>query len=275
MLGTEEEAAEAYDIAAIKFRGLNAVTNFEINRYDVKSILESSTLPIGGAAKRLKDAEKAEMALNLHRANESNLNLHLTDGQMAAYGNPASHASWPTIAFQQPQSLSMYPYQRLWCKQEHDTDISHGYNGDINHHLQLGNNTNTHNFLQPNSVLHNIMALDSSSMDHGSGYGANGSTAMMMGGTVIVQDGNHQSHGNGFLANEEGKSSLDYEAMYGSGDAYQQARNFYYQSHQTSSNLAAATASTNWIPTAVPTARTANNMAACNGASTFTVWNDA
>ncbi|KAL1532843.1 AP2-like ethylene-responsive transcription factor plt2 [Salvia divinorum] len=55
---TEEEAAEAYDIAAIKFRGLNAV---EINRYDVKSILESSTLPIRGAAKHLKDAENAEM----------------------------------------------------------------------------------------------------------------------------------------------------------------------------------------------------------------------
>ncbi|KAL4297532.1 hypothetical protein GQ457_12G025500 [Hibiscus cannabinus] len=35
---TQEEAAEAYDIAAIKFRGLNAVTNFDMCRYDVKSI---------------------------------------------------------------------------------------------------------------------------------------------------------------------------------------------------------------------------------------------
>ncbi|TVU16396.1 hypothetical protein EJB05_39955 [Eragrostis curvula] len=43
---TEEEAAEAYDIAAIKFRGLNAVTNFEISRYNVESII-SSNLPIG------------------------------------------------------------------------------------------------------------------------------------------------------------------------------------------------------------------------------------
>ena len=47
--GTQEEAAEAYDIAAIKFRGLNAVTNFDMSRYDVDSILNSD-LPVGGGA---------------------------------------------------------------------------------------------------------------------------------------------------------------------------------------------------------------------------------
>ncbi|KAG0499867.1 hypothetical protein HPP92_004558 [Vanilla planifolia] len=58
---TQEEAAEAYDIAAIKFRGLNAVTNFDMSRYDVKSILESGALPIGGTARRLKDvADRAD-----------------------------------------------------------------------------------------------------------------------------------------------------------------------------------------------------------------------
>ncbi|XP_068654986.1 AP2-like ethylene-responsive transcription factor AIL6 isoform X1 [Aristolochia californica] len=50
---TEEEAAEAYDIAAIKFRGVNAVTNFEMGRYDLEAIA-ASVLPIGSAAKRLK-----------------------------------------------------------------------------------------------------------------------------------------------------------------------------------------------------------------------------
>lgn len=282
--GTEEEAAEAYDIAAIKFRGLNAVTNFEINRYDVKSILESSTLPIRGAAKRLKDAENAEMALDLHRASEASLNLHLTEGQMSGFGSSNTAHGWPTVAFQQAQPLSMYPYahQMLWCKQEHDPYVGHAYN-EINHQLQLGN---TQNFLQP-SVLHNIMGLDSSSIEHSSGSyngGGEGSVVPTM-GALIAQDGNHNhSHGNGYLGNDEGKS-LDYESMFGSADAYQQARNLYYQSQQSSSNLAKATnnlydqgsTSTNWIPTAVPTGSAAartNNAAGNQGASTFTVWND-
>ncbi|KAI6680819.1 hypothetical protein NL676_034700 [Syzygium grande] len=52
---TQEEAAEAYDIAAIKFRGLNAVTNFDMSRYDVKSIM-SSNLPIGGMSGKSKNS---------------------------------------------------------------------------------------------------------------------------------------------------------------------------------------------------------------------------
>ncbi|KAH6769516.1 Integrase-type DNA-binding superfamily protein [Perilla frutescens var. frutescens] len=253
---TEEEAAEAYDIAAIKFRGLNAVTNFEINRYDVKSILESSTLPIGGAAKRLKDAEKAEMALNLHRANESSLSL----AQMAAYGGTNTHAPWPTIAFHQsPPLMSMYPYahQRLWCKQEHEHGHEHDSTTGISHG-SLINEINTHNFLQqpPNSLLHNIMGLDSSSMEP-----TYGSTAM------IVQDHGHGM--NVFVGSGE-------EGLFGSSA---DARNFYYQSQQSSSPSSAAlggggggsASSTNWIPTAVPTlsARAAHNIA-----TTFSVWND-
>ncbi|XP_057721732.1 AP2-like ethylene-responsive transcription factor CRL5 [Arachis stenosperma] len=49
---TQEEAAEAYDVAAIKFRGVNAVTNFDISRYDVERIMASNTLLAGELARR-------------------------------------------------------------------------------------------------------------------------------------------------------------------------------------------------------------------------------
>ncbi|GMJ07099.1 PLETHORA 2 [Hibiscus trionum] len=112
---TEEEAAEAYDIAAIKFRGLNAVTNFDMNRYDVKAILESNTLPIGGgAAKRLKEAQ----ALESTRKREEMIAL----GSSFQYGSSSSsrlqgyplmqatfdHQSQPLLTLQNHNTNSQY-----------------------------------------------------------------------------------------------------------------------------------------------------------------------
>ncbi|XP_050940509.1 AP2-like ethylene-responsive transcription factor AIL1 [Cucumis melo] len=124
--GTQEEAAEAYDIAAIKFRGLNAVTNFDMSRYDVKAILESNTLPIGGAAKRLKDIHHSDVPLDPQTAGD-NITSHLSDGiiNISSTTTPYSGGGWPTIAFHHHHPYAFhYPYatpqQRLWCKQEQD-----------------------------------------------------------------------------------------------------------------------------------------------------------
>lgn len=63
--GTQEEAAEAYDVAAIKFRGVNAVTNFDISKYDVERIMESNGLISGELARRSKDVPPCnDTALN-------------------------------------------------------------------------------------------------------------------------------------------------------------------------------------------------------------------
>ncbi|CAO2827896.1 unnamed protein product [Amaranthus hypochondriacus] len=99
---TEEEAAEAYDIAAIKFRGVNAVTNFEMKRYDVQAILNSN-LPVGGAAKRLKLAtEAADQKPTLCLDQQSQSSNGSCGGMSNTINFAAVQSSIPTIASTMP-----------------------------------------------------------------------------------------------------------------------------------------------------------------------------
>uniref|UniRef100_A0A453G495 AP2/ERF domain-containing protein n=1 Tax=Aegilops tauschii subsp. strangulata TaxID=200361 RepID=A0A453G495_AEGTS len=196
---TQEEAAEAYDIAAIKFRGLNAVTNFDMTRYDVKSILDSTALPIGSAAKRLKDAEAATASsLALQQQQHAGVVSGYDMGALAAYGAAYHHhhpsvagaVAWPTIAFQAPpQQVSggggghMYhPYAhaqplRGWCKQEPDhAVIAAAHSLQELHHLNLGAGGGAHDFFSQHAQAMQQQHGGLGSIDNGAGASLEHST---------------------------------------------------------------------------------------------------
>ncbi|KAL6558709.1 hypothetical protein OROMI_019059 [Orobanche minor] len=130
---TEEEAAEAYDIAAIKFRGINAVTNFEMNRYDVEAIAESP-LPVGGTAKRLKLSLEEKVSLNT---------------TTAAIQTPPS-----TISFSDVQSASA----NIPCGVPFDSTASFYHHNSFFHHLVPSNHAGSDPMVNPISMMSSAMS---------------------------------------------------------------------------------------------------------------------
>ncbi|KAL6220178.1 hypothetical protein ACLB2K_007935 [Fragaria x ananassa] len=97
---TEEEAAEAYDIAAIKFRGINAVTNFEMNRYDVEAISKNS-LPVGSSAKRLKISLESEE----QKSSVNNRDLHQQQNSQCSSGSNSNTINFANSMAQPIQTI--------------------------------------------------------------------------------------------------------------------------------------------------------------------------
>ncbi|XP_059624133.1 AP2-like ethylene-responsive transcription factor AIL6 [Cornus florida] len=114
---TEEEAAEAYDIAAIKFRGLNAVTNFEMNRYDVEAIAKSA-LPVGGAAKRLKLSLEAEQKPSINYEQQPQCSSNSSSSISFAAVQPV-----PAIPYRMPFETASTLYHHHLFQQLHSNNV--------------------------------------------------------------------------------------------------------------------------------------------------------
>nr|KJB09409.1 hypothetical protein B456_001G140000 [Gossypium raimondii] len=164
---TEEEAAEAYDIAAIKFRGLNAVTNFDMSRYNVKAILESNTLPIGGgAAKRLKESQ----ALESSRKREEMIAL----GSSFQYGSSGSSSSrlqsYPLMQApfeQQPQPFLTLQNHDINSQYTQDASFHQNYiQTQLQLHQQSGGSYNLHQSSQ-NTQFYNSYIQNNPALLHG------------------------------------------------------------------------------------------------------------
>ncbi|GMP88146.1 hypothetical protein CsSME_00040228 [Camellia sinensis var. sinensis] len=235
---TEEEAAEAYDIAAIKFRGLNAVTNFDMNRYDVKAILESNTLPIGGgAAKRLKEAQAIESS----RKREEMIAL----GSSFQYGSSRSETlqAYPLLQqnpYEQPQPLLSLQHQDISQYAQDSSQFHQNYlqtqlqlhqqSGSYLHHSNQNPQTQFYNnYYQTNPVLlHGLMNMGGSSssvMDNNGSSGGSYSGGGYLGGGLGMASNSTPTNAGG-SAEELALVKVDYDMPstgYGSwsGDSVQ------------------------------------------------------
>ncbi|XP_050159929.1 AP2-like ethylene-responsive transcription factor ANT isoform X3 [Malus sylvestris] len=121
--GTQEEAAEAYDIAAIKFRGANAVTNFDITKYDVEKIMSSNTLLAGEFARRAKVIEPniAAPAIEYNPPTQNNAevnqpeinNGNSLDWKMALYQSAAQQQADSCVQTLDQKSVGSVSYRNL------------------------------------------------------------------------------------------------------------------------------------------------------------------
>ncbi|PUZ44402.1 hypothetical protein GQ55_8G088000 [Panicum hallii var. hallii] len=275
---TQEEAAEAYDIAAIKFRGLNAVTNFDMSRYDVKSIMESSALPVGGTTKRLKDVpDQADMGMNSNVADSAGhmtATKLLTDG-IGSYGHENyGYSGWSASAMTPIplQFSNCHDRSRLWCKPEQDSAVvaaAHNL-----HHLQhFPDPGGTHNFFHPSPGQDVTAVTNVSSPSVGSNSflysGDVGYHGAMGGGYAIpvatLVDSNHAASGYGV---EEGTSDL------------YSGRNLYYLSQASpGTNTGKADAYEqqgvgyeSWVPSVPVISQKDANVTVCHGTPLFSVW---
>ncbi|WOH02748.1 hypothetical protein DCAR_0522137 [Daucus carota subsp. sativus] len=106
---TQEEAAEAYDIAAIKFRGVSAVTNFDITRYDVEKIMASDAILAGEQARRLNDSETTN-----HTGIVEYINPLLVPSSQGEFFQSANHknassSDWKMVMHQSSQQHEQNP----------------------------------------------------------------------------------------------------------------------------------------------------------------------
>lgn len=231
------------------------MTNFDMSRYDVKAILESNTLPIGGgAAKRLKEAQ----ALESSRKREEMMAL----GSSFQYGSSSVVSSarlqqqqggcYPLMQFDQqqpPQPFLTLQNQDMGTQYGHqDAAASFHQQGYIQTQLQL--NQQSGQFY--NSYLQNHPGLLQGLMNMGSSSSSS---------SVMENGGGGDGGGYGFMGNGSNNGlgiGMGSSNVVGSGEEHALVKVDYDMPAAGYGGWSAA----------------ADTIQGSNGGGVFTMWND-
>ncbi|KAM3762469.1 hypothetical protein ACB098_01G348700 [Castanea mollissima] len=165
---TQEEAAEAYDIAAIKFRGLNAVTNFDMSRYDVKSIANSN-LPIGGMSSKSKNS--SDSAASDSKSIDGGSRSDERDLSSASSITFASQPSSSSLSFAIPIKQDPSDYWSILGYQNSATSFGNAKNPSVEPHL-IPSTTNVSAYHHTTTLPFNMdyCASSNSASESNNGY---------------------------------------------------------------------------------------------------------